>query len=556
MKRRVVAIGLDSADLSLLLRYMDAGELPNIRRLRQQGALARLESRMTYLGRTVDYASTEGNWVMFQTGVRPSTSGYWETIAYNPQSYRATNDFVNGGYDFKHFPPFYALGNGYRVATFDIPVSAVVAGVDGMQMVGWGGHFPYVVRGSQPKELLAQTNAEFGKNPILYRDAGVFWRQSYLRWLEQAAREATLQRGRIYRKLLKQSDYDLFVAVFGETHSASHDLWAAGHPDHPVHDACRGAHDPLLSFFRTVDEQVGSIIDCAGPEEYFVLFSVHGMQDNATDLPCLFFLSELMYRFNFPGKKGIAAGDPNSPPPQPVKSGLHWHWFGEVWRRRHIEPRWLQKMVNWLPAWLQGLPSNRDLWYPYFHSWMGPDNAWMPAMWYRPSWPRSRSFALPAFADGHVRINLSGREAHGLVSAGEYEAECDRIAQFLLRVRDARTGKNVVREVLRTRRRPEENDPRLPLGDLVVAWEHDRAFDVIDSPDVGRIGPVPYFRTGGHRAGGFAFFKGPGVQAGSQLPAAEVLDLPPTILSLLGAAVPEYFEGRPIPVAAELEQRA
>ncbi len=78
----------------------------------------------------------------------------------------------------------------------------------------------------------------------------------------------------------------------------------------------------------------------------------------------------------------------------------------------------------------------------------------------------------------------------------------------------------------------------------------DQPVDVIDSPDVGRVGPVPYFRTGGHRAGGFAIFKGPGVEPGSTLPTAEVVDMPPTILSLLGAAVPEHFEGRPIPVTA------
>ncbi len=453
MARRVVAIGLDSADLALLERFMDAGEMPNLRRLQEQGGLARLNSRMTYRGHEVDYALTEGNWVMFQTGVRPSTSGYWETIAFDTRSYRATNDFVHGGYDYKAFPPFFALGDSFRVATFDIPVSAVVPGVAGTQVVGWGGHFPYVVRGSQPAELMGQINAQFGKNRILYRDHGVFWRQRYVRWLERTAIEAIQQRGRIYRKLLSEDRCDLFLGVIGETHSASHDLWAASFPDHPVHDSWRGGHDPLLNVFRTVDQEIGSLVDRLDPEDYFVLFSVHGMQDNATDLPCLFFLSELMYRFNFPGKKGLAAGDPNLAPPPPIQSGLHGHWFGEIWRRRHVRYPWLKKMMDcrWWPAWFKALPPNRDLRFPYFLSWTGPENGWMPAMWYRPSWPRSRSFALPAFADGHVRINLAGRESHGLVAPQDYAAECDRVAEFLLRLRNARTGDAVVRDVLRTR---------------------------------------------------------------------------------------------------------
>ena len=63
------------------------------------------------------------------------------------------------------------------------------------------------------------------------------------------------------------------------------------------------------------------------------------------------------------------------------------------------------------------------------------------------------------------------------------------------------------------------------------------------SPDVGRIGPVPYFRTGGHRAGGFAMIKSPDLAPGEQYESIDVRDLAPTILDLLGAPIPQHLEG-------------
>lgn len=544
MGRKVIAVGLDSVGFPLLDRFVAAGFMPEVRKLLNRGCLARLESTMNYAGGAAPFASTEGNWVMFQTGVRPSTSGYWETIRFDPQTYRATNDFCRGGYDYQEFPPFYALGDRHRVVTFDIPVSARVADVEGEQVVGWGGHFPYVMRGSQPKGLLGEIQSRHGKNKVLYKDHGVFWSQRYRRWLERACVESMEQRANICDELLDRNNPDLLVTVLGETHSALHDLWAASDTTHAVHESCRGDHDPLQNVFREVDRTIGRMARRAEAQNgVLMLFSVHGMQANSTDLPCLFFLAELMYRFQFPGKAGIALGDAGIPPPAPIASGLHWYWFGEIWRRRHSGSMFLDRLLSTLPAWLRWQLPGRDLRYPFFMNPTGPENGWLPAMWYRPAWPRMRSFALPAFADGHVRINLAGRESKGLVGLGEYDKECQRVREFLLRVKDARTGRHVVRDVICTRKPVDDDDPRLPPGDLVVVWT-DEPFDVIDSPDVGRIGPVPFFRTGGHRPGGFALMAGAGVPRRQTLPAGEITDLAPTILDLIGASIPSHFDGR------------
>lgn len=540
MKRRVVAIGLDAADPEMLERWFAAGELPHLAALKRSSALCRFENTVRYHGGVAPYGATEGSWVSLQTGVKPSTNGYWETVRYDPRTYRLRNDPIEGGYDYREFAPFFALGDDYRVALFDVPVSARVDGVSGVQLLGWGGHYPYVRRESQPAGLLAEINARYGRNEVVYNDYGVFWKPNYQRWLEAASLRSIQTRTKICCDLLDREPWDLFTAVYGESHGAAHDLWFASDPNHPVHAAWRGKHDPLLHVYRALDEAVGTLAARVGPDDYFLCFSPHGMQPNVTDVCDFILLPELLYRFNFPGRIGFDPADGAGDPPPPQLAGKHWYWFGDVWRQRHTASAVVRRLRKWLPGWL--VPPGRDFHFPYFQDWFGAAG-WIPAVWYRPAWPRMRSFALPSYADGHVRINVAGREVGGIVEPSDYDAECERVAAFLRSATDARTGRPIIREVLRTRATALDADPRLPNADLVAIW-HDQPVDVVDAPGVGRVGPFPYYRSGGHRNCGFMMARGPGLPPGHTLAGAETVDFAPTILELLGAPIPDHLEGR------------
>jgi len=174
---------------------------------------------------------------------------------------------------------------------------------------------------------------------------------------------------------------------------------------------------------------------------------------------------------------------------------------------------------------------------------------WMAAMWYQHIWREMKAFALPSVGAGHIRINLQGREPNGIVSIEEYDILCDEIERFLYRVTDARTGKRLVKEVIRTRASVLDDDPKQTDADLVVLYHEDPdddecMTDVIDSPDVGRIGPVTYSRFGGHRPRGFVAIKGPKIPARTSFSDGQAIDLAPTILDLLDAPVPKYIDGK------------
>jgi predicted AlkP superfamily phosphohydrolase/phosphomutase len=178
--------------------------------------------------------------------------------------------------------------------------------------------------------------------------------------------------------------------------------------------------------------------------------------------------------------------------------------------------------------------------------------SYQPAMWYRKLWPRMMAFALPTFSEGYVRLNVKGREASGIVEPGDYDRVCDEVQAEIERTTDARTGRAIVRDVLRTRRSPMESSPSLPDGDLIVRWEPCPT-DVVDNPALGRIGPLPYYRSGGHTEEGFLWLSGPGIAAGTRLSDGRPTSLAPTLLALLGARIPDYM--KQLPLVREAQRR-
>jgi len=551
MNTPVIAIGLDSADPVLLESWMAQGHLKNLSKLRQAGTYGRLHNTVNYGGIPTETSATERLWVMFSTGCLPNKTGYWGPVKFHADSYEITHDTVNGAYDFKEYPPFYALGDKYRVAAFDVPVSALSENVNGVQILGWGGHAPHTPSHSQPPELLPDLIRQYGKNPVLHQDYGYWWDKAYFNRIQKGLNSSTSTRSAISQDLLKQETWDLFLTVFGETHSAGHDFWHLSQPDNPLYPYKNSSGlngDPMLQAFEDVDRAIGEIIAAVPEPAYVVVFAVHGMENNVTDMFSMTFLPELLYRFNFPGKVGIARGKLGMTPPPPITNPRRKSWSGEVWQLKYDPNPIKQFLKKWTPSKFDKFLDSKhqdDLVSPYELLKQSAPLNWMPAMWYQPLWSQMKAFALPAFAAGHIRINLQAREEKGVVPISEYEALCEELTHYLYSLKDGRTGELIVKEVVRTRTRQDALDcnPNLPDADLVVLWQ-DCPTDVVDSPDFGRIGPVTYYRSGGHRSRGFLMASGPGITPSSSLPEGQAIDIGPTILELMGAPIPDYCDGK------------
>ncbi|MEM9485878.1 MAG: alkaline phosphatase family protein [Cyanobacteria bacterium P01_F01_bin.116] len=537
----VIAIGLDAADPHLLDCWMAEGKLKNLNQLRQQGTYGHLHNTVSYNDIPTETSATERLWVMFGTGCEPTKTGYWSPVHYSARDYGIVHDTVDGAYDFKDYPPFYALGNDYNVAVLDVPVSRLSEDVHGLQVLGWGGHAPHTPSHSHPLEVLPKLIKHYGKNPILHKDYGCWWDQAYMERIKTGLKNSISTRSRMCQDLLAQDNWDLFLTVFGESHTVSHDFWHLSQADNPLYPYKSDPdNDPMLAAFEAMDQAIGEIVQAAPDQANIVIFSLHGMGNNVTDMYSMTFLPELLYRYSFPGRCAIAKGHIGKKCPPPHVNPKRKSWSGEIWQQRH-DPNPLKRMLMpWIPSkfdrHLNGGPTP-SLESPYTLRQQGRALNWMPAMWYTPLWPQMKAFALPAFAAGHIRINLKGREPQGMIDVADYTAVCEEITQLLDRLKHGRTGQPVVKNVVRTR--TEENalsdSPDLPDADLVVIW-HDQPSDVVDSPDLGRIGPLTYYRSGGHRPSGFLLAKGPDIRPGDTFENSRAIDIGPTIRALMGAS--------------------
>ncbi len=541
MKRPVIAIGLDAAEPPVIERWLAEGHLPTLRRLREQGAYGRIQN--------FDYYRAETPWTTFLTGCSPHKTGYWSPIKFQPDKYEA--DLVEA-YEFDEFKPFYALGQDYRVAVFDMPQTTLSEDVNGVQVLAWGAHSPQTPSHSQPESLFQEIVDQYGPHPGLHEDHADCYDLKGLEKLRQVLETGIERRGKICRDLLKRDRWDLLLTMFGEAHAAGHFMWHLSQPDHPLYEVFKplASGDMMLSVFQAIDRAIAEIISAAPEDAYIVVFSAHGMASNIMDLPSGTFLPEFLYRWSFPGQYGLAKGDPNTPPGAPIARCQKDSWLWDVWSRKHdtnplrsfLRSKAPYKVFKKLEP-LFGRSQGPDLVSPHLLNEQSDPLCFQPTEWYKPCWPQMKAFALPSFSEGYIRINLKGREAQGIVAPEEYDAVCEEITRELRQMKDARTGTPMVTEVMRTRKSPLDNDPKLPDADLVVLWQEQYATDIVDSPTVGRIGPVPHFRTGSHRSQGFLFVQGPEVEAHSEV-TGHALDLAPTILSLMDAPIPEQCEGK------------
>ena len=552
---RVAAIAIDAAEWTAIEPMLDAGELPELARLRDASRWCRLDNVVPYRSEQV--------WPQFLTGRDALANRYWSTESFDPDTYEP---FCQGTYTGK---PFYA-DRPLRTIVLDCPFLPISRGVDGLQVTAWGVHGPHYLRASMPMGLLTEIDERFGPHPAFENDFDLGWFSTeYIDALSDALLRGAGTRLEIARMLQERlPDWELFLTSMSEVHSAGHHFWHGMDSTHPLRDEPTAplAGRRYREIAKEVDAAIGRFVRSLPEDTTVVLFALHGMIP-ADDSQSMILLPELFHRMQL-GEAlletpDVARWEADGRPFIIPSSDRAWAVM--TWLRRHFAPttrdrlwyRFLEAMptsVYELGRKLTGKPAGYKL--GEMREPIPPetdltpeeivatkairkDMEWQPAAWYRPWWPKMRYFALPTFTDAHIRVNLVGRERDGIVPLEDYERTLDEIIQIASELTDPRTGETILGEV----HRPRAGEPMAADGadcDLLLVWN--RAVDAIHHPKVGIVGPVPQVRTGAHNAKGWAMFSGPGITPG-QLEERPAVDLPPTILELLGHEPPADMHG-------------
>jgi predicted AlkP superfamily phosphohydrolase/phosphomutase len=525
----VLAIGLDGLEVTLAELLMKAGQMPALNELRQKAARFRLDhgpAQRTGLA-----------WEHIASGLSPEAGRRWAAVEFDPETYHAWQEGTR-------FTPWWAALD-RKFVVFDTPYVDLRRAPNTRGIVAWGAHDPGTVAAARPRELLAEFTRRFGRYPSEWTYGTPWPSPRSTSAMAIALRDALDTRTRAARWLATERlpDWDCFLAVAGEVHGTIEGLWHGMDPTHPLHahPSAAAAAQGLVEVHRALDRLVGELVRVAG-DVPIIAFAMGGMGPNHSDTQSMVLLPELLYRQSF-GRSLLTVPPEWSASPTRVPilpetddwqaSSTSWvptgapspSSFGALRGRAAHAPAPIRAVLAGVraavAAWHAGRPRASQL---------GLD--WQPAARYQEYWPLMAAFALPSFYDGRIRINLRGRERHGVVEPSRYEETCRAMEALVRECRNPLTGAPAVECV----ERAWTQDPRALGGseaDLVVVWRD--VATALEHPRLGLVGPVALRRTGGHTGPhGLGYLTAPGLAPGDR-GVRSSFDVVPTIVELLGS---------------------
>ena len=509
-KGPVLMIGIDASQATLVEQWMADDTLPNLAKLRDRGAYGQLASTADWLAGTP--------WPSFYTSSWPTDHGFFNYLQWRP--HLMTHHRPNGSW--VPLRPFWRelSSEHIRTVAVDVPITYPPGLYDGVEVAGWGSHDRLWPPATNPPSLIRRLTREFGDPPMPPEITGLQRVGELLRLREQLI-HSTRRASDMALAFMERYPWDLFMFVLGATHRGGHKLWNdTGVLDVPSAGEQREFDAALRDVYVACDTAVGRLLDAAPENAHIMVFSLHGMGPNNSRYDIMPRMLELI----------LSAGGGERSSSRTSILGL----LKGV--RRTLPLEWRSAVKSMLPQRAQDRLAL--FWQKDRH----------------PDWSRTRAFAPVGDLEGYVQVNLRGREAQGIVDPAEYEPLLATITEGLLSFLDQDTGQRVVDRIGRAHELYPAGPKADQIADLTIRWVDSPAHThrTIVSPRYGRvawptINKNPDGRSGHHRNIGWLIAAGQGVQPGSTIRDAHILDLAPTALSLLGANQPYPMRGRPVP---------
>jgi predicted AlkP superfamily phosphohydrolase/phosphomutase len=483
----LTVIGLDSATFDVVDPMLAAGELPNLGRLCDAGARGVL--------RSTTHPLTPHAWATIVTGVNAGRHGIWDFTERDESGYQLR--LVNGS--FRRAPAVWdrLRRSGRRSGIVNVPFTWPAPDVNGFAIAG----FDAAAREqglTSPAPLRDELRERFGSleldNAFPLTDGKLDL---------DLVRRAASQKVQIVTWLTERFDPELLFVVFMAADHIHHLCWTDWEAD--------GVTSPVAEVYRILDEAVGALLDLADGGNVMVV-SDHG----AGPLHGVVNLNAWL------ASQGLLAYETGG-------GVVGRKLLGEVLElRRYLPERLRYAAKQRLPRLRQKTIERGD--YTVL------------------DWSRTRAFSYGTF--GNIVLNVRGREQEGIVEPGdEYERVRDAVAERLLDLHGP-GGERIVAQV--HRREDLFHGPELAkVPDLLVEFDRyawlgkgnlkTRSESLWDEIEIEGGSDLSY--VGSHRHEGIVVLSGPAVAQGAPV-GGELVDVAPTLLYLMGEAVPADLEGR------------
>jgi predicted AlkP superfamily phosphohydrolase/phosphomutase len=490
MRERTVVIGLDGFSFLVADRLVARGEMPVLARLMDEGVRAPLRS-------TIMPNSFPG-WSSCSTGCNEGKHGI-----FMPLVRRADNFSMKAmdSSDIRVKTVWEILSErGRSSVVINDPCSYPPQAIAGCVVSGM----------TTPDASAAWAHPVGLKTDLLERVPGYvvdvnLYGKTREHILEELKRSAA-ERLRAALYLLESREWDLFWVTFTESDRVQHRFWADQQIDHPRHkDEFPTAVDDM---YRQLDTAVGEIVAALPSRARLFIVSDHGFGP----FYCSFNATGWLLDRGFAVQRGARAGVKRTL----ARIGMLDYAAAVFNRMRHmVEPEarhGVDKLRDDAAAVNSGM------------AYAGLD------------WSRTRAYAT---LDGGIRVNLCGREPHGIVPRDEADALAREIRDELADVRFP-NDEPVFESVLLA-------------GEAFSGPVSDRGPDIVMPVRWGAYrGPVrgqPYLtdrhrNSGEHAPHGVFVAWGSGIARGASAGAPRLIDVAPTVLYSLGEPPTVEMDGR------------
>jgi predicted AlkP superfamily phosphohydrolase/phosphomutase len=338
---------------------------------------------------------------------------------------------------------------------------------------------------------------------------------------------------RMTQYLMKKDPVDLMMLVLTSTDSAQHFFWHYMDQNHPHYDPDNAARfgSAIRSVYQRADRIVEKLTEGLPEESTIILMSDHGFRPTS---------ARILYLNKFLQKHGLLKlREQENKWYHPGVLLDHLIKSGDIFLRSSLSPRQKERVA-------QLFPLLRNKWESHNSGLSNID------------WENTRAYCYEMVTcPSGIWINLNGLRPQGIVQPGpEYDSLLQFITEKLYELKDPLTGRQLVIKVYR--KDEIYSGPYLDRApDLTVAWWDGISF--VGKPSfsahrngnrgkvVEYIGAEPLTSgewTGNHAVNGILVMKGKHIKEGKRLEGAEIIDVAPTILHLLGVPNSEDMDGR------------
>lgn len=502
---KVFVIGLDGATLDLIMPWVEQGKLPALKRLMGSGISGELNSTVLPISAPA--------WASFVTGKNPGKHKVFDFMERGRGSY----DQVPVNSRSRDGKAVWNLLNdvGKKVGLINIPVTYPSEEVDAFMITGFP--TPETKRGFvHPQTLLSELDEKFGSFKLHPDEVYTRGKEDVFIESVYEVTEKTLG-ATLY--LMEKYEWDFFMTVFGGIDILSHWFWKYMDPDHPEYDANEATEygDVIQRIYQKIDEKIGEILKRLDEDTTVIIMSDHGFGA----------VHKSLYLNNWLKDIGLLKLKENKS--TRIKYWLFRHGLvlNNIFK--------LSAIAGFAKHGKKSVATSQrsaDMLKKLFISFLDID------------WSLTKAYSTGNF--GQIFINMRGREPGGIVEPGrEYGELREFIIDELYKLKDPESGEKIIDQVYK---REEiysgahlEQAPDLLLLSRDMKYITTRYFEFASNM---LVAPPTRMTSGNHKMNGTLIMKGRNIKNGAKVQGANIIDIVPTILGIMGVPIPTDMDGK------------